>query len=158
MNNSLDKELNFARAPITLSITNTTANKSTSQTSTVTIYDKEQNVQVQYKYKKDTGTLDFMMKSDDVIKIKKGQSLVLTVKVNGPKREVPFTSNISGNFTTLSVVQEEEHKDDDDRKQQTFTLFYPTNLTTDTNYTLALFMEECESIRAMIALFLLVIV
>ncbi|MFA5997605.1 MAG: hypothetical protein WC791_03930 [Candidatus Paceibacterota bacterium] len=103
---------------------NTTANKIASEISAVNIYDKQQNAQVQYKYK-DTGSLDFVMKSDDVITIKKGQPLVLTIKVTGVKKNVPYDASLSGGFTTLSTVQEEEHRDNDDRKQKTFTLFYP---------------------------------
>jgi len=106
-----------------------TANKTTSEISVVNIYDKQQNAQVQYKYK-DIGTLDFVMKSDDVIKIKKGQPLVLTIKVTGVKKNVPQDVSLSGNFTTLSTVQEEEHHDNDDRKQKAFTLFYPLSTQT----------------------------
>ncbi|KKS27718.1 MAG: hypothetical protein UU88_C0003G0046 [Parcubacteria group bacterium GW2011_GWC1_42_11] len=121
----LEKELDFADAPITLSITNTTANKTTSQISVINIYDKQQTAQLQYKYKDTDYSTTLLLKSDDVLKTKKGQPLELTVKVTGIKKDVPFTTNISGNFTILSVVQEEEHKDDDDRKQTKFSLFYP---------------------------------
>ncbi|MGB2580583.1 MAG: hypothetical protein WBC83_02715, partial [Minisyncoccia bacterium] len=52
----LEKELDFASAPITLSLTNTDANKTTSQITTVTIYDKQQTAQLQYKYKNNDHT------------------------------------------------------------------------------------------------------
>ncbi|MCK9344828.1 MAG: right-handed parallel beta-helix repeat-containing protein [Candidatus Pacebacteria bacterium] len=126
----LDKEFKFASAPITLAIINTTANISTSQTSSVTIYDKTQSAQLQYKYKDTEHSTSLLLKSDDTIKLKKGQPLVLTVKMSGAKRDTPFTANISGNFTTLNVVQEEEHSDGDDRKQTKFSLFFPQSLTT----------------------------
>lgn len=125
----MDKELDFAAAPIILSLQSLSCPNTTSQAATVNIYDKQQNAQVQYKYK-DTGSLDFIMKSYDVIKIKKGQPLVLTVKVTGAKKNVLSDVTISGNFTTLSVIQEEEHHDSDDRKQKTFTLFYPLSTHT----------------------------
>lgn len=67
----LDKELDFASAPITLSITNTWANKTTSQAGTVAIYDKQQTVQLQYKYKETNRSTSLLLKSDDVLKIKK---------------------------------------------------------------------------------------
>lgn len=121
----LEKEFDFASAPITLSITNTTANISTSEISTVTIYDKQQTAQLQYKYKDNDHTTSLLLKSDDVLKLKKGQPLELTVKVTGIKKDVSFTTNISGNFTMLSVVQEEEHSDSDDRKQTKFSFFFP---------------------------------
>jgi len=125
----LEKELDFASAPIMLSLQSLSCPNTTSQTATVNIYDKEQNMQVHFKYK-DTGTLDFVMKSDDVIKIKKGQPLVLTIKVSGPKREVFFDASLVGSFTSLAVSQEEQHHDGDDRKQKTFTLFYPLSTQT----------------------------
>src|SRR3989344_4168808 len=126
----LEKELDFASAPITLSITNTDANKTTSQAGAVAIYDKQQTAQLQYKYKESDHSTTLLLKSDDTIKLKKGQPLELTVKVTGVKKDVPFTTNITGNFTMLSVLQEEEHKDDDDRKQTKFSLFYPQSTTT----------------------------
>ncbi|MFA5997297.1 MAG: hypothetical protein WC791_02285 [Candidatus Paceibacterota bacterium] len=127
--NELEKELKFANAEITLSITNTVANKTTSQTSTVNIYDKQQTAQLQYKYKDTAHSTTLLLKSDDVLKLKKGQPLELTVKVTGIKKDVPFTTNISGNFTMLNVVQEEEHSDGDDRKQTKFSLFFPQGTT-----------------------------
>ncbi|MCK9344826.1 MAG: hypothetical protein M0P64_01715 [Candidatus Pacebacteria bacterium] len=66
-----------------------------------------------------------------------GQPLELTVKVTGIKKDVPFLTNITGNFTMMSVVQEEEHKDGDDRKQTKFSLFFPQSLaTTQENITI----------------------
>ena len=126
----LEQELKFASAPITLSITNTIANKTASQTATVNIYDKQQTAQLQYKYKDTDHTTTLLLKSDDVLKLKKGQPLALTVKVSGIKKDVPFTSNITGNFTMLSVVQEEEHSDSENRKQTKFSLFFPQSITT----------------------------
>ncbi|MFA5997740.1 MAG: hypothetical protein WC791_04645 [Candidatus Paceibacterota bacterium] len=134
----LEKELDFASAPIILSLQSLSCPNTTSETATVNIYDKQQNAQVQYKYK-DIGTLDFVMKSDDVIKIKRGQPLVLTIKVTGAKKNVPYDVSLAGNFTTLSTVQEEEHHDNDDRKQKAFTLFYPlSTLSTQENITVNL--------------------
>ncbi|MFA5997741.1 MAG: hypothetical protein WC791_04650 [Candidatus Paceibacterota bacterium] len=122
---ALDKEIKFANAEIALSIINTTANKTTSATSIVNIYDKQQTGQLQYKYKDTNHTTTLLLKSDDVLKLKKGQPLELTVKVTGIKKDVPFTTNIAGNFIVLIVVQEEEHDNDNDRKQTKFSLFYP---------------------------------
>ncbi|MFA5997738.1 MAG: alpha/beta hydrolase [Candidatus Paceibacterota bacterium] len=121
----LEKELKFARAEITLSILNTTANKSTTAISAVSIYDKQQTAQLQYKYKDTNHSTTLLLKSDDVLRLKKGQPLELTVKVTGIKKNVPFSANISGNFTTLSVIQEEEHDTDNDRKQTKFSVFFP---------------------------------
>lgn len=142
----VEKELDFAGAPITLSITNATANKTTSQTATVNIYDKQQTAQLQYKYKDTNHTTSLLLKSDDVLKLKKGQPLELTVKVTGIKKDVPFTTNISGNFTTLNVVQEEEHSDSDDRKQTKFSLFFPQSLvTTQENITVTITVNGITS-------------
>lgn len=126
----LEKELKFASAEIILSVVNATANKTTSATSVVNIYDKQQATQLQYKYKDTNHTTSLLLKSDDVLKLKKGQPLELTVKVTGIKKDVPFTTNIVGNFTMLNVVQEEEHDDDSDRKQTKFSIFYPLSAAT----------------------------
>ena len=121
--------MNFASAPITLTLQSQTCANATSQVATVNIYDKQQTAQLQHKYK-DTGSLDFVMKSDDIVKIKKGQPLALTIKVTGVKKTVPFDVSLSGNFTTIDVVQEEEHHGNDNRKQKTFILFYPLSTQT----------------------------
>ncbi|MFA5997128.1 MAG: NosD domain-containing protein [Candidatus Paceibacterota bacterium] len=133
----LEKELDFAGSPITLGITNTSANKTTSEMSIVNIYDKQQTAQLQYKYKDTNHSTTLLLKSDDTLKLKKGQPLEMTVKVTGIKKDVPFASNIVGNFTMLNVVQEEEHDNDNDRKQTKFSLFFPQSLaTTQENITI----------------------
>ena len=104
--------------------------QTTTTSANVTIYDKQQTAQLQYKYKDTDHTTTLLLKSDDVLKLKKGQPLALTVKVSGIKKDVPFTSNITGNFTMLSVVQEEEHSDSENRKQTKFSLFFPQSITT----------------------------